>query len=496
MSESFSPLKRHPHKRSIVAGLGIVFFLLVILSVVYEAEDKLGLFKKHLRSTSLPKAMLDYGTKGDILKSLDLVYQTPNNDSRYNNTLSDSTKETGERSTVFRRKRQIGEHLYQANLQGDDGLPSRLRNPPSDKPLTLSLHLTGTLAEAAFNRPKWPQSHDRTLQEASGTITVYQQSTQTFAGNIGVRFGSDGNPDMSYRVIFRSRYGVEHMPSSALFADSDASTLESFIINPLTPRKNWLALHLAQRAGLLVPDHSLANLILNDGIEGTVLVREAVNRRQWQQRNSTRDFLFYRAGDFASDPEFANFQRFRKWFLKNRAAINVETLSKVIDVAQLTRQMIFMMYCGSSDWHKWAFTRDLASGNRWRWIIWDLQSCFSDRWRTSTSGLSTQDGVGLVVRYDENKNHWRATHPDLRAEIFATLINRDPTYVSYVSSVAERLLQQELAFEQLSLPVDFNDMADSPTPLTHAALTPEQFEIFLKERPAQLLKQLEPLLSQ
>ena len=428
---------------------------------LFHVYPSLHAFDQSLKTPYLPVAMLDQGKKGKIMKQLGLVYAEMNDEQRYlknddsNVVLEDSTL------NLFQRKRRVGDYLYRANIGGKYNFPSQLSLGDDVKKSIipqLSLAISslalyddnfGTLVNPEGSGKEW---------ERPATLSIYNKGKLDEAHNVGFRLlGEKGERksrwqrnqddtekllDQSYQVYFRSKYSIDNISGDKVFDDSNAPTLSSLVVKRGDAIKQVLAYDLWRIAGISVPFYGVAFLNVNGNDMGLRLIHEPVNRKQWLAREGKPHLDFYRNGQGPSDSGWHWNVEMNFWYKKVRSTLNMELAKTYIDLDALTKSIALRMFCGSSDWSQWAIVRDRHSLNRWRWIDWGMETCFSDQWSTSEESIAEQDWLSVVMSKDIDNKKWRVTHHNLRTMMFVELMNNDPAYQQYFLSILERMMQE------------------------------------------------------
>ncbi len=240
-----------------------------------------------------------------------------------------------------------------------------------------------------------------------------------------------GDPlDREYKLYFRKRYGSGADASAVSFGG--AAPLESLTLESGNPLKDAIALELARQIGVGVPAHAVVDLVINDRRVGPRLAREPVRRDQYRLAHGHDGFDFYRNGDRNDIPGEASRSLIDGWIKLNQRDIGMDKVSRFIDLDDLSDNIILFMICGASDWANFAMYRDmLEPPRRWRWTVWGLETCFSDRWRTADGPAWNQHWLEVAVHRDAGDGPWRPTYWDFRTRLFAALLERDPAFRVY-----------------------------------------------------------------
>jgi hypothetical protein len=483
-----------PRQNALQYSVLVTMLLLICLIGWWgTAQTDLQGFKQRLQTKTLPKAMLDHGTKGEILKLLDLVYIAENHTFPTPDQLASKQDLQFQILNAFRKKRRPGIYAYQANTGGAQSLPSSDIPFDNEPTLRISLAFSTTALQhpdvGLLSQPLLSQ----TANAQSATMTLFRNGEIIYASSVGAKiigpnsFRKRQQPGnyQGFRLLFRSRFGSDPAFATDFLESTSSHKLHSLIVDPVNPRKKYLALQLARQAGLKVPDHQLANLSLNGQDLGLRLLRESVSSSQWAKRLEHEDFEFYRYGDLATAAEELAYNKAVNWTDRNRHKIDRKMASKLIDVENLTHSIIYFLYCGSSDWFNWAMVRNFQGAVRWQWVVWNLDSCFSDRWLTGNGLRWQQNWIENAVYLRASDHRWQAIHDDLRLSLFAALMNNDPEYPNYFFAEFQRLLKNVYSSDKLMPQIRVLKRisgSDRDLATGHRNLTMSEIEQFLRNR--------------
>ncbi|MGH1540757.1 MAG: CotH kinase family protein [Arenicella sp.] len=437
-------------------ALVALFSLLCVMLLLFTWFPSWHAFDQYLKTPYLPTAMLDQGKKGKIIKQLGLVYAEVNDGQRYQKNTTVENDEEEVPINLFQRKRRVGDYLYRANVGGKANFPSRIESDADKIPhqhiTQVSLGISdaalfdenlGILLNAGQSGRKW---------ERPATLSIYRGNQMSLAQNVGVRLYGEkgvreqlkGNLEQSYEVFFRSRYSVDEISGGTVFNASQVSSLSGLVLEQGDVVKRLLAMDLWRAAGLRVPAYGPALLSINGHNLGVRLAHEPVTSKQWLLRTANPWLDFYRSDKGATDQGWRWNVELTSWHRQVRGTLTMELVNTYIDLENLTRNIAAHMVCGSSDWPHWAIVRDRNAENRWRWIEWEMSTCFSDDWHTSKGSIAEQHWLRIVMTRKPGKldDPWHVTHRDLRTRIFTELMNNDPDYQAYFLSILEDVMQK------------------------------------------------------
>jgi len=430
--------------------------VIVLVAVLVNTVPSLVASGQRFRTGSVPTALLDTGKLGHLLKYQGLVHVEDNSGHRYPLTYEDQGQPGDDPVNPFRRKRKPGPYLYRANGSGRKLLPSTLQARPgvipgpvplvsvvvSDRSLYDPVH--GLIANSDRNDRK---------TEKPATLSLFVDSALLVGSGVGVRlYGSRFErrvaatvevPDLE--LFFRKSHGLGTVPGDAVFTDGDSVVtrdLTGLVIEREEVVQRELALTLADLAGLTVPLHRPGYFQLNGRSPTLRLFREPVSDKQWRKATAAADVDFIGSGDDENDPGWRWRQEIGAWFDRLLPNVSMDAVNTYVDVEDLTDTLAFMMFCGSSDWSNWAIYRDRGRHALWQWIIWDLQTCFVDRWKTGFGYPAAQHWIEVVARQSFDDQQLHATYHDIRPKLFAALMNQDPDYPAYFVARMQRLLER------------------------------------------------------
>ena len=185
-----------------------------------------------------------------------------------------------------------------------------------------------------------------------------------FATNVGVRIHGSKHDrqirtnvlDQSYRLYFRSLYGVRKLSPRTVF-DGGAGVRRPFI------RKEGLfaaelALDIARRLGAQTPEYQPVIFYLNGKKMGIRTLSEQLSAPQWAARMGQEDFHFFKYKGTSDADSKAGYGDLGRWFHRNRATMDMEMAGRYVDVKNLTRNLFTFMFCGTNDWYQGAAVLD------------------------------------------------------------------------------------------------------------------------------------------
>ena len=443
--------------------LAILFLSLTLVMTVFIAHkvDKDRNILDQLQSDSIPVGMLDIGTKGDILKRLGVFEPQQNDFSRYkpNTTVTHSA-----RFNLFQQKRQVGSYTYKAknHLQVE-------RHASSYFP-ELNIKIEQSLLFDPNNGILTNPGENNKQTEKQAILSIYNRQGLAELNSIGLRlYGSKENRinigtslNQNYQLFFKEKYGLSELYAQSIFS-STSSDNQASVNSLVVLRENILqksvALKLSEALGLPAIRHELVNFKINGNDLGLKLAYEHLDARQWQMNNSESIYFFRNGDDINSSSGYWR-RELSAWYRAYENKLTMGDVEKYIDLKQFTRNIILHMFCGSSDWGKWAFYRSSETNtSKWQWIESDLSTCIVDRWNTRKQGepLSKQNWIQVAALKDSESKRWISTYnyDDFRSSIFSDLLNNDPSYQDYFLTLLQSMLTNELSAEKLNDLISF-----------------------------------------
>ncbi len=367
--------------------LGIVALALVGLCLggwYLETRPAFSEAVATLQEQAVPAQMLRYGGMGEILRNQELV-EPEWNDGRFPRTTGYNPPAT---ASVFAKKRQVGETLLRAQRYGVASEQPPLEIPESEVFAgwpTISLEIdphhlydpdTGIV-------PNWDDDWEK-----PGRCGVFMDGELVFESECGVRLHGNttrngdimrerGNAWRSFRLYFRSDFGLEFMPGNLIF-DEEASDQRTLIVRGNSFISSGLSYDMARMLGTRAPRVRLVNFLINGKKIKAYTATEHLSRRQTEAQFGHSDFLFYKVHATYTTPEATRaFRKLRDWSRKLPSDVSRSRVSHVIDLDDYCRHMFVILYTGSSDWGEGACIKDMTHKRPlWRWTMWDMDNAF------------------------------------------------------------------------------------------------------------------------
>ena len=264
--------------------------------------------------------------------------------------------------------------------------------------------------------------------ERPGTVSYFEGGRLRFSAAAGVRVhgGSsrEGIPEPGFRLYFRRQYGARGIPGELLYGPGHRHPVKRLILhNDRRPsRRIWwhlvnpLAYDIAGAAGALTAATRPARVFLNGRLLGVYVLTEHFHERHWFE-----DHLGH-----AVRLDGAEFYQMADEVLAT-TPLRMRTLSPLLDIENLTRWFIAVVFCATEDAYQGPgqYRDPSREAAQWFWVNWDMDGSFRN---------PTQDTfAALLSRIGEAR---RARRPsDVRPLILTTLLAEDPEYREYFKRI-------------------------------------------------------------
>lgn len=253
-----------------------IFLSVVLLSAIglyLENNSHFVRLKKALQTDSVSTGILNYGPMGKILKRLDYVRLTANDNERFKKTAGN---QDDLEVITFQKKRKVNQYLYQATSSlskhriRSDVLSGKVKNKKGWPILSIMAdekYLYDTEIGIVANRDKRGREWERKAQ-----VSLIENGEVVFESSVGLRIHGGKRriikPYNSFRLHFREDYGAEKLPDNLLF-ENNGIPIKTLVVHttdwpPGYPLNNPLAYDIANRIGCLAPQTRLVELYLND----------------------------------------------------------------------------------------------------------------------------------------------------------------------------------------------------------------------------------------
>ena len=302
-------------------------------------------------------------------------------------------------------------------------IPSTLVLPRDDldrRVSTVSLYVpnrdlydldTGILSHKLQHGRQW---------ERQGWISFFERGQLTFGGSAGVRVHGGGSRTISwpqsFRLYFRKQYGTAALPGAVAFGGDHTHALKRLILhNDMRPWQsmdnrshliNPLAYDIARAMSNITPETRPVRFYLNGTFQGVYVLTEHFD---------VRDFFEPHAGRraYMNDDQLD-----RLWSeVQNLTPLRMRTIAPLVDIDNLTRWFIAMVFCGTLDAYQGPgqFYQPERTPAPWFWVTWDMDHSFQ---------LEALDSFAGLLEAPGQRPGRRANEP--RPRILTTLLRDDP----------------------------------------------------------------------
>lgn len=295
-------------------------------------------------------------------------------------------------------------------------------------------------------------------------ISYFEERNLVFASGAGVRIhGSvftrrreDIPP--GFRLYFRDAYGVDRVEPGSLY-DFKSKPIKHLVATSdkhrHAPFINSVAYEISKRIGAQVPECKPAMLFLNGELQGAYSLVERLHKRQWEYHFGHDNFVFYRYRSKMDKKSAKLHDELKSWAMDFSKKMTWEEAEKRVNLESLSRHIIFIAFCGNTDWSQGAAVLDLSKPNaNWSWISWDLDDCILDRrsllkWVNPPRQPWEQESFELVL----SSKLWSLGERTLglpikrryvRAILFSRLIKESPEYRDYFIRLTMDILNHRL----------------------------------------------------
>jgi len=430
----------------------LVGLILILLCIFYLERVPRFLSSKHIvHNQSVPPEFLVYGTLGKVMKILNLVYAVPRDFSRFP---SSQFSKSATRLTLRQQTPLFGQYQFRANPGREQSLPSSLVISEGDFKDGWPLLSIAVDEKNLYDPEKGILTHKLKRGqewERLAYVSYYEDGNLVFASGAGLRLHG-GNATRrwewrkpGYRLYFRNVYGLNQIKPGILF-DVESKPMKHLVIvadNPENaPFINCVAYEISRHIGIIVPNSKPILFFLNGEFLGSYAAVEHVHKRQWEYHLGQDNFTFF-CYKGKSDKKSKNlYENFKRWARDLNREMTIEEAGKRVDLDNLSRQIIAIVFLGTSDWRQGAAVLDLnRSDAKWIWINWDMNHSIRDcrsEWgwlEGFTREPWEQEGFELILAgkkwYVRNAKVRSLRIWDVRSILFARLIKESPEYCDY-----------------------------------------------------------------
>ncbi|MGD8330971.1 MAG: CotH kinase family protein [Acidobacteriota bacterium] len=343
-----------------------------------------------------------------------------------------------------------------------EALPSSLMVPPERRRGRFPV-LSIAADEDYLNDPEigLMQNMERTGPdwERLATVSLWEGGELVVGSRVGLRIHGDSTRyrgDPSFRLMFRPTYGATSRSGGRLLG-ADAAPAAAVVVHVVRWRgtyPNIFVFELARRLGLPTVNFRPARVFLNGQPRGIYVLTERVMPDGWGLTHfGDRDFYMYVYKGETKPASRAAHAELEEW-VRTNGPLTMAQAAERIDVGNLTRHLVTVMFAFTTDWAQGAALLDTNDPEaRWFWLHWDMDQSFDLRgtievepWQQPFLQLVTLAGTrdeleawGIVT----DDRHFARHRDDIRRRLFLQLL-RDPEYVRYFVRTITDVLNHEL----------------------------------------------------
>jgi CotH kinase protein len=310
--------------------------------------------------------------------------------------------------------------------------PSTLVLPPDELARglpTVSLYVReADLHDPAYGILEHPIEHGRAW-EREGWVSFFDEGRLVYSTGAGVRVHGGGSRHspfaQAFRIYFRRRYGTRSIPGSVAFGQHYTLPLNRLIVhndmrvwpwdNSRWHLVNPLAYDIARAIGNITPATRPVRFYLNGTVQGVFVLTEHFDAVDY--------FVAHRGHRVLMEDEDLD----ALWrTVTTTTPLTLRTIAPLVDVDNLTRWFIAVLFCGTSDAYQGPgqFLDPTRTTAPWFWVTWDLDQSFR---------VPEHDTFAALLEVDDGRRGRRANEP--RPRILTTLIRDDPEYREYFKAI-------------------------------------------------------------
>ncbi|MFC2169662.1 CotH kinase family protein [Acidobacteriota bacterium] len=425
--------------------IGLILF--IAIGFYAEQSNLFSNLKKVVRSQSVPSGILSYGSLGRIVKQLGVVQAIPNDFSVFKPSV-DNTALMNE--GYIQNKRYVGDYLFQSKIGGAKDMPSSLAvrkeffkdgwpllSVVVDKDDLFSPE-RGIIARYRKRGREW---------ERLAYVSYYENGDLLFASGAGLRVhGFRGIRHRasitSFRLYFRNDYGASQFMPDILF-DQKTRPLKQIVLYRDRPEhffSSILAFEVVNRIGAIRPEIKPVIFYRNGVLQGAYYLQERLYKEQWVSRLGHNNFAFIKYKGTSDREDLKLYEKLETWAKDFEGNMTMEETEKYVDIDNLSRHIISIIFCGTSDWRQGAAVLDKQiSRGKWFWINWDMDQSFWDYysrfWEEKKRDEWEQEGLELLMSGKYFIIPYSKVIPidrrDIRAVLFIRLSKECPKYRKY-----------------------------------------------------------------
>jgi len=415
----------------------VISILIIFLAGGFylEKSSRFTPLKHAMQGQSVPTAILNIGPMGKILKQLNVVQCIPNDYSQfpaYDVSSADSN------TSIFRRKRYVGEYLYKANPGGPKNFPSNLAGKYENLKIGLPVISVVVDEKDLYSPEKGIITNSRNKGrewERLAYVSYYEYGNLLFTTNAGIRQHGGAyrvrKIMRSCRLYFRNDYGTNQFKPGILFSP-ETEPVKTLVIRHFG-LGTCLAFDISRQIGAVVPGYKPVLFFLNGKYEGIKILTEHLKKRQWRSHFGHDNFYFYRYRANNDEESIKNYQKIARWVRDPKVKMTMEQAGNFIDIDNFSRHLFSIVLCAKTrDWHQGAAVLDSSKpGAKWFWINWDMDRSFI--WKNKTWDI-------IIDSEDHEAFHLHR----IRSILFKRLLNECPKYRKYYARLVMDLLNHRV----------------------------------------------------
>ena len=291
--------------------------------------------------------------------------------------------------------------------------------------------------------------------ERPATLTYYDEGRVVFASGVGLRVHGGITRVLStrksFRFYFRRQYGAAQFRPGVLF-DRRTDPLRDLILHSDIRAdaygRDWhfinpLALDITEAVGAIAPQTQPVGFFLNGEWQGVHVLTE----RFRDTNDMPLDSLIARFGhaNFAADSR--SFDHLYNQIAAFRP-IRMSDVEPLIDLDNLTRWFIAILFCATEDVFQGPQLQDLSDQNgRWFFINWDMDHSFMDYNEQSLVPWEHDTFRTTLERAGEARRGRRRS--EIRSIVLTTLLAEDQRYRDYFKRTFDEVMNHRLTPEFL-----------------------------------------------
>lgn len=303
---------------------------------------------------------------------------------------------------------------------------------------------TGIMQNMERTGPDW---------ERLASVSLWEAGDLVVGSRVGLRIHGDSTRyrgDPSFRLLFRPIYGASRRDGGRLLGP-EAAPAAAVVVHVVRWRghyPNIFAFEIARRLGLPTTEFRPARVFLNGAPRGIYVLTERVMPDGWGRTHfGDSDFFMYVYKGETKAPSRTAHAALEAW-ARSTEPLTMAAAAERIDVDNLTRHLLTVMFAFTTDWAQGAalLDRDDPDG-RWFWLHWDMDQSFDLRgsvelepWQQPFLPLITLNGTrdeleayGIVTDDRHDARH----RGDIRRLLFRRLLQDTDYRRTFVRTVTD-----------------------------------------------------------